>query len=48
MKIEVKNTKMLFLYRCFLFKFINFETKDKKLKVIVNALNIKKRKQRIE
>jgi len=48
MLIELKNTKMLFLYRSFLFRFVKFETKDEKLKVIVDALNIKKRKDRIE
>ena len=48
MKIELKNTKLLFLYRSFLFKKVKFETKDKNLKTIVNALNVKKRKDRIE
>ena len=48
MKIEVKSTKLLFLYRSFLFKYIMFETKNKELKSIVNALNIKDREQRIE
>ena len=46
--MEIRSTKMLFLYRSFLFRFVKFETKDKKLKNIVQALNIKKRKQRIE
>jgi len=46
--MELKNTKLLFVYRGILFKFVNFHTKDDKLKNIVNALNIKKRKQRIE
>lgn len=27
--MEVKNTKLLFLYRSRLFKFVKFETKDK-------------------
>ena len=44
----IKNTKLLFIYRSFLFKFVNFETKDSELKNIVQALNIKNRKQRIE
>ena len=39
--MELKNTKLLFLYRSILFKFIKFETKDKNLKPIVKALNIK-------
>ncbi|MBR3362721.1 MAG: hypothetical protein IKG40_02215 [Bacilli bacterium] len=46
--MELKNTKLLFLYRSILFKFIKFETKDKNLKPIVKALNIKNKKQRIE
>ena len=46
--MELKSTKLLFLYRSFLFKHIKFETKDNNLKTIVDALNIKKRKQRIE
>lgn len=46
--MEVKSTKLLFLYRSFLFKFTKFETKDKNLKEIVEALNIKNKKERIE
>ena len=46
--MELRSTKLLFLYRSFLFRFVKFETKDKDLKNIVNALNIKKRKKRIE
>ena len=45
--IEVKNTKLLFLYRSFLFKFTKFKTNNKELKREVTALNIKNRKQRI-
>lgn len=48
MIIEIKNNKLLFLYRTFLFKFIKFNTKDKKLVSIVNALNIKDRKLKLE
>ena len=44
----VKSTKLLFLYRSLLFRHVKFETKDKELKNIVRALNIKKRKKRIE
>ena len=46
--MELRSTKMLFLFRSFIFRFVKFETKDKDLKNIVNALNIKKRKKRIE
>jgi len=48
MRISLKNTKFLFLYRSFLFKNVVFETEDKSLLLIVKALNIKKRKLRIE
>jgi len=49
MKIEIKNTRLLFLYRSIFFKlnFIHFYTDDKNLKSIVEALNIKKRRKRI-
>ena len=49
MKIVLKSDKLVFLYRSFLFKFkgIEFETCDEKLAVIVKALNIKERKERI-
>lgn len=46
--MEVKSTKLLFLYRSFLFRFVKFETKNNDLKNIVQALNIKTRKARIE
>lgn len=46
--MELKSTRLLFLYRSFLFRFVRFETKDDKLENIAVALNIKKRKQRIE
>lgn len=48
MKVKLKNTKLLFIYRSCFFKFVKFETVDKNLKEIVKALNIKKRKLRIE
>ena len=46
--MEVKSTKLLFLYHSFLFRFVKFETKNNDLKNIVQALNIKRRKARIE
>lgn len=48
MKLEVKGTRLLFLYRSFLFRGVEFYSKNKKLKTVVNALNIKNRKERIE
>lgn len=48
MKLTLKDTRLLFLYRSFIFKFVSFETEDKNLVSIVNALNINKRKKRIE
>lgn len=45
--IELKSTKLLFLYRTILFKFSTFKTNNNELKTIVKALNIKNRKQRI-
>lgn len=47
MKIKINNTNMLFLYRTFLFRFCSFETSNNEMKTIVNALNIKNRKNRI-
>lgn len=46
--MEVKNTRLLFLYRTCLFKFTRFSTNNKDLELIVNALNIKNRRKRIE
>ena len=46
--MKLKNAKFLFLYRSFLFRFVNFKTDNVDLKLIVNALNIKKRKKKIE
>ena len=46
--MKLKNTRLLFLYRSFAFKFVTFETDDKDLQLIVNALNIKNRKKKIE
>ena len=46
--MKLKSTKLLFLYRSFLFRFVKFETDNEKLENIVKALNIKNRKQRIE
>lgn len=48
MKLEVKSTKLLFLYRSFLFRWVEFYTEDKNLKSVVKALNIKNKKRRIE
>lgn len=45
--IEVKNNNLIFLYRTFLFKNKTFETKSNDLLPIVNALNIKNKKERI-
>lgn len=47
MRIKINNTKLLFLYRTFLFRFFTFETDKKDMKAIVNALNIKNRKEKI-
>ncbi len=47
MKIKLKNTKLLFLYRSILFKNVKFYTDNNKLRNIVNALNIKNKKNRI-
>lgn len=47
MKIELKNTRLLFLYRSILFKKVKFKTDKKDLRNIVNALNIKNKKNRI-
>ena len=47
MEITIKNTKLLFIYRSFIFKYITFKTNNNDLKQIVKALNIKKRKDRI-
>lgn len=48
MNIVINNTKFLFLYRLSIFKLFTFKTNNKELKNIVNALNIKKRKERIK
>ena len=42
MKKNIKNLKLLFLYRSFLFKYIKSETQNKDYKKKVKALNIKK------
>ena len=34
--MELKSTKFIFLYRSFLFRFVKFKTKDKKLKTNVD------------
>lgn len=54
MKIEINSQKdldkfyrKLWLYKSLFYKKITFETNDKSIKPIVEALNIKKRKQRI-
>lgn len=46
--IEVKSTRLLFLYRSIIFKCIKFRTNDSKLDNIVMALNIKNKRKRIE
>ena len=48
MKIEVKNLNLLFIYRNLKFKNIFFVSKNKDYKEIVNALNLKNKKRRIE
>ncbi|MBQ2872614.1 MAG: hypothetical protein IJE89_01280 [Bacilli bacterium] len=48
MKVEVKSTRFLFLYRSFLFNGVFFYTNDKDLDTVAKALNIKNKKQRIE
>ena len=47
MKIKIMNTKLLFLYRSIFFRKVKFETSNKDLRIIVNALNIKNKKNRI-
>ena len=49
-KICIKNYNYLFLYKSLLFKVFNYYTNsnDEDLKAIVEALNIKRRKKRIE
>ncbi len=47
MEVCIKNTKLLWLYRSLIFNGVNFVTKNNDLKLIVEALNIKKRKERI-
>ena len=46
--MKLKSTKFLFLYRSFLFKYVNFTSDNKNLKLIVTALNIKNNKKRLE
>ena len=46
--MKIKNTKLLFIYRHSIFKIFSFETDNKDLQNITKALNIKKRKDRIE
>lgn len=48
MNIEVKNLKLLFIYRLCFFKKVNFVTKNNNYSNIVNALNIKNNRKRIE
>lgn len=48
MKLEVKNMKLIFLYRNIWFKKIVFYTDNKKYNDIVKVLNIKNRRDRIE
>lgn len=47
MRIKINDTKLLFIYRTFLFRFCTFNTDKDDMKAIVNALNIKNRKKRI-
>jgi len=48
MVIDLKSTRLLWLYRSFIFKNTKFFSKNKELETIVNALNIKNRIKRIE
>ncbi len=48
MKIEIRKLRLLFLYRTIFFKRVTFTSEDKNLETIIKALNIKKRKQKIE
>ena len=47
MKINLKSTKLLFLYRSILFRRVKFKTDNNELRNVVNALNIKNKKNRI-
>lgn len=47
MKIKINDTRLLFIYRTFLFHFCVFDTDNDELQNIVKALNIKNRKKRI-
>ena len=42
--IKIKSTKLLFLYRSILFKFVKFQTEKQELQNIVEALNKKNKK----
>ena len=45
--MKLKNTRLLFLYRSFLFRFVKFETDNKDLYLIAHALNIKDHKNNL-
>ena len=47
MKINLTSTKLLFLYRTIFFRNVKFETDKSDLRKVVNALNIKNKKNRI-
>ena len=42
----IRSTKLLFIYRSILFKFVKFQTDREELKNIVEALNKKNKKER--
>ena len=48
MKVEVKNTKLIFLYRILRLTGFKFYTNNKEYKEIVKALNIKDKRKRLE
>ncbi|MDE5540183.1 MAG: hypothetical protein K2J20_06845, partial [Bacilli bacterium] len=46
--MKIKNLKLVFLYKSFLFTGVQFETDNKELESIVKALNIKDKTKRLE
>ena len=48
MIIKLKNTKLLFIYRSFLFNLVKFSAENNELEDIANALNIKNKRKRIK
>ena len=48
MKIEIKNLKLLFIYRIIPFNLFEFYTKEKEHQKIVTALNMKSKRKKLE